>query len=170
MPTRSISILCALLSLLAPLRFRAADLPPPDFARDVRPLLSRHCFKCHGPDEATRKSGLRLDLRDAATRPAKSGAIALVPGHLAESELVKRLFTEDADEIMPPPATKTILTPAEKEILRRWVAAGAEYKQHWAFVPPTQTPLPKLKNHDGALNPIDHFVLARLERIGRAHV
>ncbi len=166
MSTRSISILCAILSLLGPLRLRAADLPHPDFARDVRPLLSRHCFKCHGPDDATRKSGLRLDLRDAATHPAKSGAIALVPGKVAESELVKRLFTEDADEIMPPPATKIILTPAEKETLRRWVAAGAEYQQHWAFVPPTQPALPKLKDRNWALNPIDHFILARLEQEG----
>ena len=147
----------------------AASAEAPDFTRDVRPLLSRNCFKCHGPDDAARKSGLRLDVRDAALKPAKSGAVALVPGKPAESELVKRIFSTDEDEVMPPPSTKHQLTSVEKETLKRWIAAGAEYKQHWAFVPPMQSPLPKLsKLKTRSSNPIDAFVLARLEKEGLA--
>src|SRR5690349_21268530 len=81
---------------------RAAEV---DFLRDVRPILSSHCFKCHGPDESARKSGLRLDMREAALKPAKSGAVAIVPSDLERSELVKRIFIEDEDEVMPPPST-----------------------------------------------------------------
>ena len=154
----------ALLNVLQ-LPLGAASSVVPDFTSDVRPLLSRNCFKCHGPDEGSRKSGLRLDVRDAALKPAKSGATALVPGKPAESELVKRIFTTDADEVMPPPSTKHQLTSAEKETLKQWIAAGAEYKQHWAFVLPVQTALPKLsKLKAQSSNPIDAFVLARLEK------
>jgi hypothetical protein len=137
-----------------------------DFLRDVRPILSSHCFKCHGPDESTRKSGLRLDVREAALQPAKSGAVAIVPNDIAASELVKRVLTDDEDEVMPPPSTKNPLTSQQKDILKRWVAAGAEYKPHWAFERPRQTPLPKVKAADWPRNEIDHFVLARLEKEG----
>ena len=130
--------------------------------------MSRHCFKCHGPDEAARKSKLRLDLREAAVLPAKSGGTALVPGKPGESALVKRIFSTDEDEIMPPPSTKNQLSATEKETLKAWIAAGAEYKQHWAFVPPAQTPPPAVKNRAWPRNPIDHFVLARLEKEGLA--
>ncbi|MDB6041104.1 MAG: Planctomycete cytochrome [Verrucomicrobiales bacterium] len=147
----------------------AAALPEgPDFTTEVRPLLSRNCFKCHGPDDSARKSKLRLDLPDAPLKPAKSGAIAIVPGKPAESELVKRIFSTDEDEVMPPPSTKAQLTQAEKETLKNWIAAGAKYKQHWAFVPPRQSPLPILKNTSWPRNAIDHFVLARLEKEGLA--
>ncbi len=167
MDKRIISLFCLVLASAAQSQLNAAPLVAPDFTRDVRPLLSRHCFKCHGPDEGSRKSGLRLDVRDVALKPAKSGASALVPGKPDESELVKRIFTTDADEVMPPPSTKHQLTSAEKETLKRWIAAGAEYKQHWAFVPPVQTSLPKLSKLKGqSSNPIDAFVLARLEKEG----
>ena len=165
MPSRNIFLICIIVvnALQAPLSAASADAP--DFTRDVRPILSQNCFKCHGPDEDSRKSKLRLDVREAALLPAKSGAIALVPGKTAESELVKRIFSTDQDEVMPPPSTKHQLTSAEKDTLKRWVAAGAEYKQHWAFVPPVQTPLPKLsKLQARSSNPIDAFVLARLEK------
>ncbi len=142
----------------------AAGVGAPDFTREVRPVLSRHCFKCHGPDDATRKSGLRLDVRESALHAAKSGAVALVPGKPDDSELVKRIFTSDEDEVMPPPSTKVILTAAEKDILKRWVAAGGEYKQHWAFAAPVQAALPAVKKKSWPQNAIDHFVLARLEK------
>ncbi len=142
----------------------AADVGAPDFTREVRSVLSRHCFKCHGPDDATRKSGLRLDVRESALHAAKSGAVALVPGKPDDSELVKRIFTSDEDEVMPPPSTKVILTAAEKDILKRWVAAGGEYKQHWAFAAPVQAALPAVKKKSWPQNAIDHFVLARLEK------
>ncbi|MEO6786161.1 MAG: DUF1549 domain-containing protein, partial [Chthoniobacteraceae bacterium] len=126
--------------IIAAARLHAADAP--DFSRDVRPILSQHCFKCHGPDDKARKGGLRLDLRESAVKETKSGGIALVPGKPDQSELVARIFSTDEDELMPPPAAKRELTPAQKDILRRWVAAGAEYQQHWAFVKPKQAAVP----------------------------
>ena len=155
-----------LLCILAVTRTFAADAP--DFSRDVRPILSQHCFKCHGPDDKSRKGGLRLDIRESATKEAKSGGIALVPGKPDQSELVARIFSSDEDELMPPPSAKRPLTPEQKDILRRWVAAGAEYQQHWAFVRPKQAGLPVVKRADWPRNAIDHFVLARLEAAGLA--
>ena len=137
-----------------------------DYLRDVRPILSGHCFKCHGPDEGTRKGGLRLDLREEAVKEAKSGAKTIVPGSVDESELLKRVLTSDEDDLMPPPAAKHPLTTMQKETLKQWIAEGAEYKPHWAFVAPKQAPLPKVKNTAWPKNEIDHFVLARLEKEG----
>ena len=137
-----------------------------DFARDVRPLLARHCFKCHGPDEGARKGKLRLDHREAALAGGRSGQPAVVPGKPDQSELIRRLDPGDEKEIMPPPLAKSPLAAREKEILRAWVAAGAEYRPHWAFVPPRQDPLPAVKRRDWPHNPIDALVLARLEAAG----
>ncbi len=155
-----------LLCVFAATRLSAADAP--DFTRDVRPILSQHCFKCHGPDDKSRKGGLRLDVRDSALREAKSGGIALVPGKPDDSELVTRIFTDDEDELMPPPSAKRPLTAAQKDILRRWVAAGAEYQEHWAFVPPKPVEPPAVKRADWPRNAIDRFILARLEAAGLA--
>lgn len=135
-----------------------------DFSRDVRPILSGYCFKCHGPDEGARKAKLRLDVREAAISPAKSGETAIVPGQPEKSELVARIFTGNEDDIMPPAGAKHPLTPAQREILKRWIAEGAEYQPHWAFVKPTQLPLPPVGEKSWPQNPIDHFVLARLEK------
>lgn len=168
MNQRTISILGVALVTAVQLHLSAADVSSPDFTRDVRPVLSRHCFKCHGPDDAARKSKLRLDVREEALRPAKSGALALVPGKPAESELVRRIFESDEAEVMPPPSTKDRLTLVEKEMLRRWIVAGAEYKQHWAFVPPVQSPYPLVRQTAWPRNGIDHFILARLEKEGLA--
>jgi len=129
----------------------------------VRPILGKHCFKCHGPDDKQRQAGLRLDLREAATAPAESGATAIVPGHADKSELVRRLLSDDPDELMPPPAAKLPLTDAQKKTLQAWVASGAEYKPHWAFAPPRQAPLPAVKNAKWPRNSIDFFVLAKLQ-------
>src|SRR5213079_97728 len=101
----------------------AANLDVPNFTREVRPILARNCFKCHGPDDAARKSKLRLDVSDVPRKPAKSGAIAIVAGKPEESELVKRIFSTDEDEVMPPPSTKIQLSEPEKETLKRWIAA-----------------------------------------------
>jgi hypothetical protein len=147
---------------------RALAANAPDFSRDVRPILSQHCFKCHGPDDKARKGGLRLDMREAAMKEAKSGALAIVPGKPDKSELVARIFSTDEDEVMPPPSTKHALTPEQKETLRRWIAAGAEYQQHWAFVRPKQTEPAAVKHTDWPRNAIDRFVLARLEAAGLA--
>jgi hypothetical protein len=132
-----------------------------DFNRDVRPILSQHCFKCHGPDQ--QKSGLRLDQRASAVKPAKSDAIAIVPGRPDASELLRRVSSRDPDERMPPPGGgNTPLTAAQIETLRAWIAAGAEYRAHWAYVKPVKSPVP-----DG-VNPVDHFVRAKLAEAGLA--
>ncbi len=119
---------------------RASAASVPDFSKDVRPILSQHCFKCHGPDDAARKSGLRLDEPEAALLPAKSGRRAITPGKPAESEMLTRVFSTDEDERMPPAGAQNPPTPAEKETLRRWILAGAEYKPHWSFVAPKPPP------------------------------
>jgi hypothetical protein len=137
-----------------------------DFTHDVRPILARHCFKCHGPDDKARKGKLRLDVRDTAVGQGKSGKRAIVPGKPDESELIRRMRSTEATEVMPPPATKNPLSEAQKQILKRWIAAGAEYQPHWAFVPPKQSPLPKVRQTEWPQNAIDDFVLARLEAEG----
>ena len=137
--------------------------PTPDFTRDVRPILSQHCFTCHGPDDKKRKGGLRLDQRASAIAPAKSDALAIVPGKPDVSELIKRILTHDEDDLMPPPATKKPLSDKDKDVLKRWIAGGAEYQPHWAFAAPVIHPLPTVQNQTWSKNEIDRFVLARLE-------
>ena len=142
---------------------RAADAP--DFNREVRPILSNNCFKCHGPDDKARKGKLRLDVRDVATAPAKSGETAIVPGKPDASELLTRINSTDEDEHMPPPATKKELTAEQKDVLKRWIESGAKYDPHWAFVKPARPALPAIQNSKFKIqNPIDAFVLARLEK------
>ncbi len=143
-----------------PLRTEAAV----DFNRDVRPLLSDNCFACHGPDAAKQKANLRLDLRTGALTPAKSGAVAIVPGKPDESELIKRLYSKDEDERMPPVETHKMLSEAQKTTLKTWIAEGAEYKGHWAFIPPVRPPVPG----DGSVPPLDAFIRDRLNREGLA--
>ena len=108
-----------------------------DYNEDVRPILSENCFYCHGPDGNKRKAKLRLDVRDAALEKK-----AFVPGDAGASELIKRLASTDSDEVMPPPDSHRTLTAAQKEILKRWIAEGAEYKEHWAFVTRSAPPCP----------------------------
>jgi len=136
------------------------------FTSRVRPILARHCFKCHGPDDKARKAKLRLDVRDQAVKPAASGAIPVVPGKPDESELVGRIFAEDADERMPPAAAKLPLSEEDKQVLKQWIADGAEYKTHWAFLAPRAAPPPPSRPASRPRNAIDAFILARLERAG----
>ena len=140
--------------------------PAVDFNRDVRPILSGNCFKCHGIDDGARKGKLRLDVREGATGAAKSGKAAIVPGKPEQSELVRRIFSPDPDEVMPPASTKVILTDAQKNLLKAWVAQGAEYRVHWAFVAPVQAPPPEVSDPAWANNPVDRFVFHRLEAEG----
>jgi hypothetical protein len=139
-----------------------------DFLRDVRPILSGHCFKCHGPDEATRKARLRLDTPEGGLAPARSGYPAIVPHDTMESELVRRILAEEAQDVMPPPAAKLELSAAQKQILIRWIEQGAEYQPHWAFIKPAPPPLPNVRLATWPRNEIDAFVLARIEREGMA--
>ena len=144
-----------LLALGAP--GRAA--PPADFRREVRPVLAEHCLHCHGADPKTRKAKLRLDTPDGAVKGGSSGDPAIVPGDPDKSELYRRITSHDADLVMPPPAEKKPLTDAQKAVVRRWIAEGAKYETHWAFVPPAKVPLPA-----GAAHPVDAFVRNRLRR------
>src|SRR5262245_8243434 len=141
----------------------AGAAPPVDFNRDVRPLLAENCFKCHGPDAKERKADLRLDDRAAAL---EAGVIA--PGKSADSELVRRLTADDAAERMPPPKTGKKLTAAQVALLTRWVDEGAKYAEHWSFVAPKRPTPPEVKDAGRVRNPIDRFVIARLEKEGLA--
>ena len=123
----------------------------PDFNREVRPILSNYCFKCHGPDDKTRKAKLRLDVRESALREADSGLKTIVPGQPDESEVIVRIFSKDPDEVMPPPSMKKDLTAAQRDILKRWIAAGAEYQPHWAFVKPQRPAVPELSGQQSAV-------------------
>ena len=133
-----------------------------DFNRDIRPVLSNNCFKCHGPDAAERKAGLRLDVREEALRASESGAVAIAPGKPEESELVRRIFASDDDQ-MPPIDSNKRLTGAEKVLLKEWIAAGAPWQEHWSFVAPKRPALPSVSRADWPLGAIDHFILARLD-------
>lgn len=137
-----------------------AESAEPRFNRDVRPLLSDRCFSCHGPDQNSRKAKLRLDVREVAIEKG-----AIVPGKPDESSLVKRIFATDPDDVMPPADSHLTLSPAEKKVLRDWIAQGAAYEPHWAFTAPASAiPLPEVKKKSWPRNEIDYFVLARLEK------
>src|SRR5438128_11234940 len=131
-----------------------------EYNRDVRPILSENCFACHGPDSAARKADLRLDRRDDAL-----AAGVFTPGQPDESELISRIFAEDAAKIMPPPKSRKKLTAAQKETLKRWIAAGAEYQPHWSLIAPVRPPVPA-PSRSRLGNPIDAFVFAKLEALG----
>ena len=141
--------------------------PRVDFVRDVRPVLSRACLACHGPDDKTRAAGLRLDVREAALRSAGRPA-AIVPGKPDAGTLLRRVTAADRSGRMPPPHAGPRLDPAQVAILRRWIQEGAEYRQHWAFVSPTRPPLPRVKQPRWSRNGIDRFIQARLEGAGLA--
>ncbi len=136
------------------------------FDRDVRPILSNYCWKCHGPDANERKAGLRLDQQDSSRQPAESGQRAIVPGKPGESELVKRILSTDPDERMPPASEMKPLSDAQTDILKRWVEQGAEFQQHWSFRTVQRPALPSVKDKTWPKTPIDHFLLARLEAEG----
>jgi hypothetical protein len=158
------AIYCGLALLCAP----AAAAEPLQFNRDIRPILSDRCFKCHGPDKASRKAGLRLDVPEGAyaERP-KSHGHAVVPGKPEESLLCRKIFASDPADAMPPPDSNLSLSAQDKARLRRWIAEGAHYQPHWAFLPlPERVPMPSVKNKRWPRNQIDYFVLARLEKEG----
>lgn len=131
-----------------------------DFNRDVKPFLSEKCYHCHGPDEKARKAKLRLDVRTDAVKERKDGA-AIRPKDAEASEVIKRITSTDSDEIMPPPKDGKPLSAREIEILRKWIAQGAPYAEHWAFVKP-QRPAPPQVPGLASQNPIDAFIGAKL--------
>ena len=133
---------------------------PVRFNRDIRPLMSDTCFHCHGFDPKSRKGGLRLDIREEALKAGKSGEIAIVPGKPDQSEIIKRIFSTDAEDVMPEKEAHKTLSAAQKELFRRWVAEGAVYEPHWAYKPLELPAIPALPA--GGKNPIDSFVGAKL--------
>lgn len=141
--------------------------PVIDFNRDIRPIFSDRCYVCHGPDEAQRAADLRLDTFAGATAETESGSLAIVPHKPDESELLHRVATDDASLRMPPEESgKPPLSAQEVELLRRWIASGAQYQSHWALVKPQRPDVPAVADQDWVRNSIDHFVLQRLEQEG----
>jgi hypothetical protein len=136
-----------------------------DFNQQIRPLLSDNCFQCHGPDEEDRYGGFRLDLQESALGEADSGERPIVPGDPDASEVMLRI-TADDDMQMPPPDSNKSLTPEEIGLIRQWIEQGAPWAQHWSFVPPKLSLLPKISHMEWPRNEVDHFVLARLEQQG----
>ncbi|XOV90965.1 MAG: DUF1553 domain-containing protein [Bacteroidota bacterium] len=135
-----------------------------DFNIHVRPILSDKCFLCHGPDKAKQQAGLRLDFPEFAFAALpESGNTAIVPGKLKKSELFHRILSDDPEQIMPAPESNLKLTDYEKAILIKWIEDGAEYKPHWAFIKPERPELPIVQMEDWGNNPIDRFVLKKLE-------
>jgi hypothetical protein len=142
-----------------------------DFNFHVRPILSDRCYACHGPDEKARKSNLRLDQEASAFAALDSLGehFAIVPGDINKSMLVDRVINSDLELIMPPPESNLKLNDYEIEILKRWIVQGAEWKPHWAFQAPENSSLPQVKDVNWAQNPIDQFILSRLEQEGLQH-
>jgi hypothetical protein len=130
------------------------------FNRDIRPILAENCFFCHGADKAKREADLRLDERAIAIEMK-----SIIPGNAAESLIIQRIFETDPDTVMPPPKSHKTLTNSQQESLKRWVSEGAEYQPHWAFIAPEKPVLPTVKNQAWVVNPLDAFVLKRLENL-----
>lgn len=130
-----------------------------DYDRDVRPILSQHCYQCHGPDPETREAGLRLDIGDEA-------ANVIDVDSPADSELLVRILDTDPDLVMPPPGTAKPLSSEQVQVLRQWIEGGARFQEHWAFVPPTRPDLPTTSLDEWTRNPIDAFVARKLEDEG----
>lgn len=137
-----------------------------DYNRDVRPILSKNCFACHGSDESSRAADLRLDLRDEAVKPPKDGEPPIVPGDPEGSIALERILDEDDSLRMPPRKAGPRLAAEEVETLRRWIAQGAEYAEHWALVPPQAAPTPAASDPSWIRDPLDAFVLARVDAAG----
>jgi hypothetical protein len=144
-----------------------AELSPDQigYNRDIRPILSNNCFACHGKDAAARKAELRLDVRENATA-VTDGSAPIVPGKPGQSEMIKRVTSDDPDMVMPPPSSHHELNDRQIRLLKKWIAQGAEYQKHWAYIAPTRPEPPEVEQADWVNNPIDRFVLAKLERKG----
>src|SRR2546423_1209106 len=146
MTTLSLALTIVSLGAAPPTASSEARSGPIDFSREIRPILSNYCFQCHGPDDKARKARLRLDNRSSATAELRSGKRAIVPGKPEESELLARLMAADELEVMPPRKLGKRPKAQEIETLGRWIAQGAAYTRHWAYIPPVRPSLPKVSN------------------------
>ncbi len=133
-----------------------------DFNIHVKPILSDKCYLCHGPDEGTRKAGVRFDTEDGLFIETQKGNFPVKPRNLGKSEVINRILSEELDYIMPPSNSHLSLTPREKAIIVKWVEQGAEWKKHWAFIVPDKSELPNLSKDWSIANEIDQFVYAKL--------
>jgi len=160
------ALACALLAaFFAAAGPRPAPADPDDsvrFNRDVRPILANACYQCHGPDPGGRKGKLRFD-REEGFFGAREGGPTVVKGKPEVSPLYLRITSKDPEELMPPSKSHKILKPAEKDLLRRWIAQGAPWEPHWSFIKPERPALPVVKNDKWARNAVDRFILAKLE-------
>jgi len=154
----------ALVALSFPAVVQAADKL--EYNRDVRPILADKCFNCHGPDTKKVKGDLRLDTAELAKAKDDEGSAAIIPGNPAKSKVIERIHSTEPSKAMPPPSSKKSLTAAEKKTLADWIAQGAEYQAHWAYVPVVKHALPAIKNQAWVKSAVDHFILARLEKEG----
>ncbi|MDG2380675.1 MAG: DUF1553 domain-containing protein [Pirellulaceae bacterium] len=139
-----------------------------DFNRDIRPILSDNCFRCHGPDESERQANYRLDVKAVAFGELEGGGRGIVAGDRAASKLLARITTGDTDQQMPPPDSGKVLTRAQIELLHRWIESGATWEEHWSFVAPVRPPLPDIGRSEWTRNPIDSYVLAQIESAGES--
>ena len=137
-----------------------------DFTKEVLPLLSDNCFKCHGPDAATRETDMRLDTPEGAFGDLGGGFFPIVPGKPEQSEIIWHISAEDEDDLMPPPDSELTLSAQEKELLSQWIEEGAAWEKHWSFEPVARPELPNVYQKKWPRNGIDHFILARLEEEG----
>ncbi|MFM7515734.1 MAG: PSD1 and planctomycete cytochrome C domain-containing protein, partial [Pirellula sp.] len=145
---------------------QSPDLESVAFNRDIRPILSEHCFQCHGPDAQQRQGSLRFDLHQDALLAGDSGKTAILPGQSQQSEVWARIHSTDPDTVMPPTQTGKPLSQRQKDLLAKWIDQGANYQGHWAFIPPIRpaVPLPNLASTYP--NPIDRFLLDKLQSHG----
>ena len=149
-------------------RVASADIDSIDYNLHIRPILSDRCFKCHGPDANARKADLRLDIPEGAFAALKDtpNAHAIVPGKPEESEIYLRISSEDTSQVMPPVKSNLKINDSEIALIKKWIAQGARYKPHWAFIPPGTAPVPKTRDEAWPANEIDHFILAKIEEKG----
>jgi hypothetical protein len=146
----------------------SADIDSVDYNLHIRPILSDRCFKCHGPDANARKADLRLDIPEGAFAALKDSPNAhpIVPGKPEESEIYLRISSEDTSQVMPPVKSNLKINDSEIALIKKWIAQGAKYKPHWAFIPPKPTPVPEIRDDEWPANEIDHFILAKIEEKG----
>lgn len=137
-----------------------------DFNFHIKPILSDRCFACHGPDNNSRKAGLRLDTEEGAFSALKeSKGHAIVKENLAKSAIYQRLISKDSEEVMPPPNSNLKLSEYEIALIGRWIEQGAEWKKHWSFIPPQKPEIPQVVEKSFIKNPIDNFILQKLEKV-----
>ena len=172
---RILTKISAVLSCIILLNCGGGEIPPAivafekrlpqtvDYNLHIKPILSDRCFKCHGPDKTKVEAGLQLVTFEGATEKLKSGHHAIVTGNISKSELVKRILSHDPEEIMPTPKSNLSLTDEEKALLIKWVQQGAEYKEHWSFAKINSPNIPEITEKQWIKNPIDNFVLQKLE-------